>query len=85
MHNASRVNQDNIAKLVQHMVSLVHLVIFVRNQGKGYQHYAHQVHIIVVVALEILQNVAPVQLVTFVAMAVVLMASKQIGHKREHA
>ena len=85
MHNASRVNQDNIAKLVQHMVSLVHLVIFVRNQGKGYQHYAHQVHIIVVVVLETLQNVDPVQPVTFAAMAVVLMDSKLIGHKTELA
>ena len=85
MHNASHVNQVNIVKLVQHMVNHAHLVIFVLNRGKGNRHHAHQVHITVVVALEILLNVVPVLPVTFVAMAAVLMASNQIGHKTEHA
>ena len=85
MHNASHVNQVNIAKLVRHMVNHVHPVTFVQNRDKDYQHHVRQVHITVVVALEILLNVVPVLPVTFAAMAVVLMASNQIGHKTEHA
>ena len=85
MHNANHANQVNIAKLVQHMVNHAHLVTFVRNRGKGYLHHVHQVHITVAPALETLQNVAHVLPVTFAAMAVVLMVSKLIGHKMEHA
>ena len=85
MHNANHVNQVNIVKLVQHMVNLAHLVIFVLNRDKDYQHHVRQAHITVEVALETLQNVVLVLPVTFAAMAVVLMASKLIGHKTEHA
>ena len=51
MHNANHVNQVNIVKLVQHMVNLAHLVIFVLNRDKDYQHHVRQAHITVEVAL----------------------------------
>ena len=85
MHNANHVNQVNIVKLVQHMVNHVHPVTFVQNRDKDYQHHVRQAHITVEVALETLQNAVLVLPATFVAMAEVLMASNQIGHKTEHA
>ena len=77
--NVSHVNQVNIAKLGQHMVNLVHLVIFVQNLDKELQHYVLRVLITPVVVLETLPNVVAVLLVTFVAMAVVMN-----GFKTEH-